>query len=98
MLIAKCLISTAQGSFCYTSRQQCFKLCKHLVDFGIEGGSSLLILSDRIKRVENFFFLMRIATQVDVATLFVQQIISGIFLRLEVFAVRNYLSIVPPSQ
>ena len=40
---------------------------------------------------------MGIAAKVDIAALFIQQIISGKLLLLEIFSVGNYLSVVPPS-
>ena len=59
--------------------------------------NSFLILSDRVERIENFFFLVRIATKVDIASLLIQQIISGKLLCLKIFSVGNYLSVVPPG-
>ena len=40
---------------------------------------------------------MGITAQIDVTALFVQQILCGKLLRLEVFAIWNFLSVIPPG-
>ena len=40
---------------------------------------------------------MGITAEINIASLFIQQIISGKLLCLKIFAVRNDLSVIPPS-